>query len=84
LSDVVGEIDDSVEFVGCGGDVGSNIEGASDVEAAAVIDLTVGENLGRLNVGGHVESSLNLPRVAAVCCFKNDTLSAQFLLPQIA
>jgi hypothetical protein len=64
LSDVVGEVDDLIEFVDGGCDVGSYIEGAGEMEVSLVVDFTVGANLGRLNLGGHVVSSLNLPRVA--------------------
>jgi hypothetical protein len=65
LPDLVGKINNLVKFAGGGGNVSSNIEGTGKVEKAVFIDFTIGGNLGKLSLGGHGQSSLNLPHVAA-------------------
>ena len=65
LPDLVGKINDLVKFVHFGSDVGSNIEGTGQVKVAILIGFTIGGKLGRLGLGGHGESSLNLLRIAA-------------------
>jgi hypothetical protein len=64
LADLIGKINDLVQFVGGGDKTGSNIEGTGQVKVTILIDFTIGGKLGKLGLGGHGESSLNLPRVA--------------------
>ena len=57
----------------------------SCVPLTIFIDFTIGGKLGKLSLGGHGESPLNLPRVAAgVENSRNDSISTRFFLRQIA
>ena len=65
LADLIRKINNLVKFALRGGDRDSNIEGTSQMKVTIFIDFTIGGKLGKLGLGGHGESSLNLPRVAA-------------------
>jgi hypothetical protein len=66
LTDLIGKINDLVKFTLGGGDFCPNLKGAGEVERTIdFFGFTIGKKPGKLNWGGHGESSLNRPHGAA-------------------